>query len=70
LIVAITPKTVRVVRGRKKAPSKMGAESIATIGYQTNWHAFCLSTSYDYNSDWTPSVGGTLTRWNGRQLNQ
>jgi hypothetical protein len=20
---------------------------------------------YDYNSDWTPSVGGTLTRWNG-----
>src|ERR1700732_4627471 len=20
---------------------------------------------YDYNSGWTPSVGGTLTRWNG-----
>jgi len=20
---------------------------------------------YDYNSDWTPPVGGTLTRWNG-----
>jgi len=20
---------------------------------------------YNYNSDWTPSVGGTLTRWNG-----
>jgi hypothetical protein len=20
---------------------------------------------YNYNSDWTPPVGGTLTRWNG-----
>jgi hypothetical protein len=20
---------------------------------------------YNYNSDWTPSVGGTCTRWNG-----
>ena len=20
---------------------------------------------YNYNSDWTPSVGGTLSRWNG-----
>jgi hypothetical protein len=23
------------------------------------------AAGYNYNSDWTPSVGGTLTRWNG-----
>src|ERR1700693_3640032 len=23
---------------------------------------------YNYNSDWTPSVGGTCTRWNGSSL--
>src|SRR6516164_2409315 len=23
------------------------------------------AAGYDYNMDWTPCVGGTLTRWNG-----
>src|SRR6266480_5906631 len=51
---------------RPPARIRLGYPALGDFYYQAfNGSVSLPAAGYNYNSDWTPSVGGTLTRWNG-----